>query len=88
MYVVSFTHRGTAPRYPLWPWGQLRLNRNEYQVSPWGKWRVERKADSLTAFCEPIVYKMWEPLRLKTVWASTACYKNSYSCNRPLCCDA
>jgi hypothetical protein len=34
-----------------------------------------RKADNLTAFCEPIVEKMWEPRRLTTLWAPTACYK-------------
>jgi hypothetical protein len=33
------------------------LNRNEYQESPWGgcKGRQPRKADNLTAICEPIV---------------------------------
>jgi hypothetical protein len=25
------------------------------------------KTDNLTAICEPIVYKMWEPLRLTTL---------------------
>jgi hypothetical protein len=34
------------------------------------------KAD-LTAICEPIVYKMWEPGRLTTLWSSTACYRDS-----------
>jgi hypothetical protein len=29
-----------------------------------GKGRVARKADNLTAICEAIVYKMWEPRRL------------------------
>jgi hypothetical protein len=28
------------------------------------KWRTAHKADSLTAICEPIVYKMWEPRSL------------------------
>jgi hypothetical protein len=40
------------------------------------KRRPGRKAD-LTAICEPIVYKMWEPRRLTTLWASTACYRDS-----------
>jgi hypothetical protein len=35
------------------------------------------KADSNTAKCEPIVYKMWEPRRLTTQWTSTACYRDS-----------
>jgi hypothetical protein len=31
-------------------------NRNEYQESFWGgKWRTARKADNLTAICEPTV---------------------------------
>jgi hypothetical protein len=38
-----------------------------------------RKADNLTAICEPIVYKMWEPRRLTTLWASTACYKDRFT---------
>jgi hypothetical protein len=42
-----------------------------------GKGRLARKADNLTANCEPIVYKMWEPRRLTTLWASTACYRDS-----------
>jgi hypothetical protein len=25
-----------------------------------------------------IVYKMWEPRRLTTLWAPTACYRNSF----------
>jgi hypothetical protein len=39
--------------------------------------RPELKADNLTAICEPIVYKMWEPRRLTNLWASTACYGDS-----------
>jgi hypothetical protein len=36
-----------------------------------------RKAD-ITTICEPIVWKMWEPRRLKTVWASTGPYRYSF----------
>jgi hypothetical protein len=36
-------------------------------------------ADNLTAICEPIFYTMWEPWRLTTLWASTACYKDSFT---------
>jgi hypothetical protein len=39
----------------------------------WGD-RPMRKADNLTAICEPIVQKMWEPSRLTTLYASTTCY--------------
>jgi hypothetical protein len=33
------------------------------------------KADNITAICEPIVYRMWEPQRLTT----TACYRDSFT---------
>jgi hypothetical protein len=46
---------------------------------PGGKGRPARKADNLTAICEPIVYKMWEPRRLTTLWAPTTCYMDSYT---------
>jgi hypothetical protein len=48
-------------------------NRNEYQESSW--W-VE---GDLTAICEPTVQKMWEPQRLTTLWAITACYRGSFT---------
>jgi hypothetical protein len=38
--------------------------------------KLARKAGDLTAICEPIVYKMWEPRRLTTIWASKACHRN------------
>jgi hypothetical protein len=44
-----------------------------------GKGRPERKADNLTAICEPIVKKMWEPQRLTTLWVSMACYRDSFT---------
>jgi hypothetical protein len=28
---------------------------------------------------EPIVYKMWEPQHLKTLWASTACCRDTFT---------
>jgi hypothetical protein len=46
---------------------------------PAGKGRPARKADNLTAICEPIVYKMWEPRILTTLWVSTACYRDSFT---------
>jgi hypothetical protein len=45
---------------------------------PEGKGLQARNADNLTAICEPIVYKIWEPRHLRTLWASTACYRDSY----------
>jgi hypothetical protein len=38
--------------------------------------RLARKADNLTAICEPFVQEMWDPRRLTTLQASTACYRN------------
>jgi hypothetical protein len=46
---------------------------------PEGKGRPARKADNLTAICEPVVGEMWEPRRLRTLWASTACYRDSFN---------
>jgi hypothetical protein len=37
------------------------------------------RVDNLTAICEPIVYKMWKPRRLTTLWAFTACYRDSFT---------
>jgi hypothetical protein len=46
---------------------------------PGDKGRPERKADNLTAICEPIVYKMWEPQHPTTLWASSACYRDIFT---------
>jgi hypothetical protein len=51
---------------------------------PGGKGRPARKADNLTAICEPIVQKIWEPRRLTALWASTALYSDSFIFNRRL----
>jgi hypothetical protein len=34
---------------------------------------------NLTAIFEPIVWKMWEPRRPTTLWASTACFRDSFT---------
>jgi hypothetical protein len=39
----------------------------------------ELKADYITPNCEPIVKKMWEPLRLTTLLASTACCRDRFT---------
>jgi hypothetical protein len=46
---------------------------------PGGKERPALKADNLTAICEPIVWQMWDTRRLTTLWASTACYRDSFT---------
>jgi hypothetical protein len=47
---------------------------------PGGKVAAARKADNLTAICVPTVEKMWEPQCLRTLWASTACYRDCFTC--------
>jgi hypothetical protein len=46
---------------------------------PGNKGRPARKADNLNVICELIVRKMWEPRRLTTLWASTACYRDKFT---------
>jgi hypothetical protein len=46
---------------------------------PEGKGRPAFKADNLTAICELVFYKMWEPRRLTTQWASTACCRDIFA---------
>jgi hypothetical protein len=43
---------------------------------PGGKGRPARKTDNLTAIC---VEEMWEPRRHTTLWAFTACYRDSFT---------
>jgi hypothetical protein len=43
-----------------------------------GKERPAHKADNLTAIYEPIIYKMWEPRRFTTLYASKTCYSDSF----------
>jgi hypothetical protein len=51
---------------------------------PGDKGRPARKVDKLTANCEPTVLtKMWEPRRLRTLWASTACYTDGFTFLHP-----
>jgi hypothetical protein len=64
------------------PGVDLAPNINKYQESSWGgggKGWLACKADNLTAICEPIVQKIWEPWRLATLWAFTACYRDSFT---------
>jgi hypothetical protein len=46
---------------------------------PGGKGRPAHGADNLTVICELIVYKMWEPRRLTTLWAFMACCRDSFT---------
>jgi hypothetical protein len=51
---------------------------------PGGKEQPARTVDNLTAICEPIVYIMWDPQRLTTLWASMACYRDNFTLPLPL----
>jgi hypothetical protein len=42
------------------------------------KGQFTHKAVNLTAICQPIVYKMWEPQRLNNSTVSMACYRKSF----------
>jgi hypothetical protein len=44
-----------------------------------GKGQPARKADNLTAICEPNIYKMWDSRRLTTLWAFTVCHRDSFT---------
>jgi hypothetical protein len=46
---------------------------------PGGKGRPACEADNLTAICEPIGYKMWEPQHLTALWTFTAYYSDSFT---------
>jgi hypothetical protein len=64
----------------LWPWGRLSLQQKWVPgIFLGGKGRPARGADNLTAICEPIVPKMWEPRHLTTLWAFMACYRDSFT---------
>jgi hypothetical protein len=44
-----------------------------------GKGQPACKVDNITAICELIAKKMCEPQRLTTLWASTSCYRDSFT---------
>jgi hypothetical protein len=46
---------------------------------PGGEGRPARKTDNLTAICEPIIYKMWEPQHLTNPWVSSARYRDTFT---------
>jgi hypothetical protein len=52
---------------------------------PGSKGKLVRKADNLTAICEPIIWKMWEPQCLTTLRAFTACYRDSFTLPLHVC---
>jgi hypothetical protein len=44
--------------------------------------RPVRRADNLTAICELILWTMWNPRHLTTLYASTVCYGDSFTVQR------
>jgi hypothetical protein len=50
---------------------------------PEGKGRQGRKPGTITAICEPIVWKMSKPGRLTTLWTSTAYYRDGFTIITP-----
>jgi hypothetical protein len=61
----------------------LGLTQSQTEIStrklPSGKRRLPRKADNLTAISEPTVQKIWQPRHLTTLWASMACYRETFT---------
>jgi type II secretory pathway component PulF len=57
-------------------WEPRRLT-TLWDSTDYNRYNLARKADNLTAICEPIVYKMWEPRRLTTLWDSTDYYRDN-----------
>jgi hypothetical protein len=55
-----------------WIWGQSTQHLAEMSTR-------NHRMRNLTAICEPTVEQMWEPRRLTTLWASTPCYKDSFT---------
>jgi hypothetical protein len=45
----------------------------------WGKGRTAFKADNVAVVYESTVYKMWDPRRLTTLWASMVCSMGSFT---------
>jgi hypothetical protein len=71
-------------RFFHWPWyGPVidsASNGNEYQKILTGdKGQPARNADNLNSICETIVYKIWEPRILTTLWTYTARYRDRYT---------
>jgi hypothetical protein len=64
----------------LWPWGSTQhlteMSTRNLPVKVKGGRRVRLTA---TSICDPIVKEIWEPRRLRKLWASTACYRDSFN---------
>jgi hypothetical protein len=59
-------------------WSTQPLTEMSTRELPWGKGQPARKAGNLTSIFEPTVKKMGERRRLTALWASPACYRDSF----------
>jgi uncharacterized membrane protein YbaN (DUF454 family) len=50
-----------------------------FPAALWHKRRWARNAYNLTAICEPFVWKICNPRRTTTLYAPTACYRDSFT---------
>jgi hypothetical protein len=61
----------------------LGLTNAPIQAVPfWGvylKWLSKGKSKAILLTCRGGMEKMWEPRRLTTLWASTACYRDKFT---------
>jgi hypothetical protein len=55
------------------------LTETSIRKLPGVKRQPTRKADNFNAICEPNVQKIREPRRFRNLWASMACYKDSFT---------
>jgi hypothetical protein len=76
--VIEFFNWPNSSSHTRALWLTQSLREMSTRNLPGGKGWAACKAENLTPICELIVYKMWEPQRLTTIWASTVCYRDSF----------
>jgi thymidylate synthase len=75
--VISFFNTPNPSRRTIAIASVQSLTEMSTRNLPGRKGRSGRKVDNLTAICEPIDKNTWELRRLMTLWAFTACYRDS-----------
>jgi hypothetical protein len=84
MRSMDFINLSNLSSHTMALWSIQPLTEMSARNLPGGKGRPERKTDNLTAIYEPIFNKMWDPLRLSTLWVFTAFYRDSFTFTLPL----
>jgi hypothetical protein len=79
MRLLDFLIRLILPAPTMALWSTQPLTEMSTRNLPGGKERPARRADNLTAICDPIVYRAWEPQCLTTLRDSTVCYRDSFT---------